>query len=627
MKKQLLLLPGHFILIFILKKRSFPAFISNNNHRCTFLISDDRNFAYFNRQKFLNFSHFLAFVLLLTFAFGVASAAPMNVATPTITESGAPGALTTTYGTASASSNFSVSGSNMLQGILVTPPAGLVVSTDNTNFFATVTVGSAGTIPPTTVYVRLSATTAAGSYSGNIVLTSQGATNVNVFMPASTVSPAPLTISPNDVSKTYGTTLNTVNGSTAFTSTGLVNGETIGSVTISYGSGSAGTDPVGTYGSVISASNPGGGTFDPANYTINYTYGQITVNPAPLSIIADNVTKIYGQTLTGGPGSKAFTAVGLQNGETIGSVTIDYGSGAAATYGVGTYVDCVSVSQGTGGNFSGHNYTIPHVSANIIIVPAPLSITADDVTKSYGQILTGGPGSAAFTVTGLKNGETVGSVTIDYGTGGQASYPPGPCDQCVVPSNATGGSFDPNNYTITYIPGNINVEQAPLTITADNQLKLYGEPNPVLTVTYTGFVNGDGPAQMTTLPAVTTTATTISPPGQYPITPAGASAPNYVITYVPGELTITDSFGIPNAFTPNGDGINDTWHIQFLDSYQNCTVNIFNRTGQSVYNSNGYAAPWDGTLRGTALPAGTYYYVINLKTINKVLSGYVALIR
>jgi len=132
---------------------------------------------------------------------------------------------------------------------------------------------------------------------------------------------------------------------------------------------------------------------------------------------------------------------------------------------------------------------------------------------------------------------------------------------------------------------------------------------------------------LTTLPTVTTTATIFSPPGEYPITAADASDPNYVITYVPGLLTITNAFNIPNAFTPNGDGINDNWHIQFLENYQNCTVNIFNRNGQSVYYSTGYGVPWDGTYKGSALPTGTYYYVIQLKDINKVLSGYVALIR
>jgi gliding motility-associated-like protein len=84
---------------------------------------------------------------------------------------------------------------------------------------------------------------------------------------------------------------------------------------------------------------------------------------------------------------------------------------------------------------------------------------------------------------------------------------------------------------------------------------------------------------------------------------------------------------IPNAFTPNGDGINDTWDIKNLDTYPNCTVEIYNRWGENVYSSIGYGIPWNGTYRGAPLPTGAYYYIINLKNGHKGLSGYVAIIR
>jgi len=551
----------------------------------------------------------------------------LKAAGPTITESGSPSSVTTTYGTPSASTSFLVSGSNMTAGILVSPTTGFEVSTDNVTFSNSITVGSAGTIPNTTIYIRLAATAGATSYSGNITLTSAGASTVSVAEANSMVSPAPLTVTATDVNKMYGTTLTGGSGSTNFTATGLQNGETIGTVSIGYGTGSQPTDAVANYSSCVAIANATGGTFDPNNYNITYVAGNINVTPAPLSIIANNVTKTYGATLTGGPGSTAFTAVGLQNGETIGSVTIGYGTGAAATDPAGIYNESVTVAAGTGGNFSGHNYTITHVPGNITVMPAPLTITADDVTKTYGAVLTDASGSTAFTATSLQNGETIGSVSIGYGSAGAADALPGTCDACVSVANATGGTFDPNNYNITYVPGNINVIPAPLTVTADNLIKLYGEPNPVLTVTYSGFVNGEGPEQLTTLPVVTTTATTTSAPGEYPITADGASDPNYTITYVPGILTITQSYSIPNTFTPNGDGVNDTWHIQFLDAYQNCTISIFNRLGQNVYSSIGYGTPWNGTYHGSVLPAGAYYYVIDLKNINRVLSGYVTIIR
>jgi gliding motility-associated-like protein len=82
---------------------------------------------------------------------------------------------------------------------------------------------------------------------------------------------------------------------------------------------------------------------------------------------------------------------------------------------------------------------------------------------------------------------------------------------------------------------------------------------------------------------------------------------------------------IPNVFSPNGDGVNDNWDIAGLRGVTICTVEIFNRWGQQVYNSHGYSVPWDGTWKGKPLPIGTFYYVI--KTVTRNYNGWVALIR
>jgi gliding motility-associated-like protein len=84
---------------------------------------------------------------------------------------------------------------------------------------------------------------------------------------------------------------------------------------------------------------------------------------------------------------------------------------------------------------------------------------------------------------------------------------------------------------------------------------------------------------------------------------------------------------IPNIFSPNGDGIHDTWVIKYLDSYPGCTVEIFNRYGQRIYRSVGYTEPWDGTIDGKPVPLGTYYYVVDPKNGRKTMSGYVDIVR
>lgn len=172
------------------------------------------------------------------------------------------------------------------------------------------------------------------------------------------------------------------------------------------------------------------------------------------------------------------------------------------------------------------------------------------------------------------------------------------------------------------------VTPAPLIVTADNKHKFLGDDNPVFTVKYTGFVNTEDSTQLISMPVITTTAGKSSPVGLYPITISGAVAANYTISYVPGVLeVISGTVSPPNAFTPNGDGINDNWEIKHLDLYTNCTVEVLNRYGQKVYYSNGYPAPWNGKLNGTNLPVGTYYYIIKLGNSTKPVTGYLAILR
>jgi gliding motility-associated-like protein len=84
---------------------------------------------------------------------------------------------------------------------------------------------------------------------------------------------------------------------------------------------------------------------------------------------------------------------------------------------------------------------------------------------------------------------------------------------------------------------------------------------------------------------------------------------------------------VPNIFTPNGDGINDTWHIKYLESYPNADIQVFNRYGEKVFVSTGYDTEWDGTYNGKPLPIGTYYYIINPKNGRPIQKGSVTILK
>ncbi len=84
---------------------------------------------------------------------------------------------------------------------------------------------------------------------------------------------------------------------------------------------------------------------------------------------------------------------------------------------------------------------------------------------------------------------------------------------------------------------------------------------------------------------------------------------------------------IPNTFTPNGDGINDKWNIDYLNTYPDNRVQVFTRSGQLVFESRGYNTPWDGTIKGKPLPFDTYYYIIEPGNGRDPLTGYVTIIK
>ena len=284
---------------------------------------------------------------------------------------------------------------------------------------------------------------------------------------------------------------------------------------------------------ITSAANTDAGTY---NFTVSSTNDPQTsgtvsfiVDQAPLVITANDQNKTYGTTLA--LGTSAFSATGLVNGETIGSVTLA-STGAINTADVGT--NPIALSAATGGTFTASNYTITYNPGTLTVNAAPLTITADDQSKTYGAALA--LGTTAFTSAGLVNAETIGTVSLNssgaINTANAGIY-------SVVASAGTGGTFTASNYIITYVDGILTVTKAVLTVTADDQTKLYGAINPALTVSYSGFAGADNAASLTTQPTATTTAVTNSPVGSYPITAAGGVSANYTFTYVAGTLTVT----------------------------------------------------------------------------------------
>ena len=174
---------------------------------------------------------------------------------------------------------------------------------------------------------------------------------------------------------------------------------------------------------------------------------------------------------------------------------------------------------------------------------------------------------------------------------------------------------------------------SPAGCQADTSINVNFNPDPVFSLKDTSICTFK--KQVITLTA---------PPGfaAYSWNNGESTAETYAVTQPQTvSLTVTDANGcqatqqvnvadecpmvvIPNAFTPNGDGINDTWVIEGLD--ETGTVKVFTRWGAEVYQSVGYATPWNGEYAGKKLSPGVYYYIVTAKSGSQKFSGSLTII-
>jgi hypothetical protein len=434
----------------------------------------------------------------------------------------------------------------------------------------------------------------------------------------------PTIIWPNPADVFYGTALDS--SQLDATASVTVNGSTVivpGTFTYS--------PPAGT---LLNAANDQtlSVTFTPTD-TTDYTtaQGAVTINviPALLMITANAESKTYGQTLSFGSGDTQFTSSGLENGETIGSVTLAVSNDSdAATAVVGGYT--ITPSAATGGTFAPSNYTITYETGTLTVNAAPLTITADNQTKTYGSLFNFG--GTEYTTRGLVNGDAVDAVTLTSTaaapTAGVSGSP-----YAIIPSAAVGSGL--SNYAITYDIGTFTVEAAPLTITADDQTKTYGSAFTFAGTEYTtsGLLNGDTVNGVTLASAgADTTADVAGSP--YQIVPSdalGTGLSNYTIIYQNGSLAVnayafryliaSDKQGYGTAANLAADlgttistGVNDeNLRITYSSVGDTSTANLgsYDITG-TLSNGTGQLDDYDVTLTDGTLTVDRATPVISL---------------
>jgi gliding motility-associated-like protein len=116
--------------------------------------------------------------------------------------------------------------------------------------------------------------------------------------------------------------------------------------------------------------------------------------------------------------------------------------------------------------------------------------------------------------------------------------------------------------------------------------------------------------------------------GKYFLNAKSTIAPECAVTKSVNVKILDPVITAPNIFTPNGDGVNDTWSIPQLAYYPECVLEIFDRSGRKLWRSDqGYTKPWDGKYQGKDLPVDTYYFIIRLNSELANVSGSITIMR
>ena len=446
---------------------------------------------------------------------------------PSFSTSGTLAALSTTYGTASTETSFTVSGTYLLSGVTATAPAGFEVSaTSGSGFGATVTVGAAGNITNVPVYVRLAANASVANspYSGNIVLSTTGASSINVATASSTVSPKTLTINGISIANKVfdGNTDATITGTPSLV--GVLAGDVAnvilgGTPTASFTSSAAGTAiPVTVSGYSISGSAA-------VNYSLTQPTGlvaDITSEPTPVISSSLTANGTYGTvfsyfiTATNAPSS--YNATGLPAGLSVDTNTGEISGTITAA--PGTY-NITVLAYNNGG--SGSNTLVLTVAAKNLTVDG-LAINSKVYDGNTTATYTGG------ILNGIYNTDVVnfnGTATFGTKTVGTAK----PVSLTLTLNGAAAG-----NYTVTQLTGlTADITAKTLTITgAAAQNKPFdGTTAAVITGTLSGVVSGD----VVTLNGTGTFATSAQGTGiavTSTSTLGGADAGNYSLTQPTG---------------------------------------------------------------------------------------------
>lgn len=293
--------------------------------------------------------------------------------------------------------------------------------------------------------------------------------------------------------------------------------------------------------------------------------------------------------------------------------------------------DSISVSTGIGGGTyawsdgsSAESLTVSDGGLYTVTITLDLCIISDSILVT--EITA--PVAYAGNDTALCLGETI-TLTASGGNSYVWSNGSTQPEMTVNPATST-------SYTVTVSDGTcsgtdtVTIQvNTPPWVNAGNDTTIYEGQSLTLIPVFSGTITGYSWAPSSSLssasipspvatPSVTTTYTIV-------VTDGNGCSSSDAITIEIEEDPNADII-LYNTFTPNNDGVNDTWFIENIDRFPDNFLQIFNRNGHLVYEKSGYHNEWDGKYYGNDLPAATYYFVLDLKE-DRIIKGDITIIR
>ncbi|MFF5380412.1 lamin tail domain-containing protein [Pedobacter suwonensis] len=352
--------------------------------------------------------------------------------------------------------------------------------------------------------------------------------------------------------------------------------------------------------------------YSPANQTIalsGISAGPETTQNTTLAVSSDNANLFDVLTIAANGADKGTITYHLKNNVSgVANIT-------------------VTVMDNGGTDFGGVDKTTKTFKLTVIsTATAGISGTAAVCVSGTPQTITftGANGTAPYTFTYNINGganqmvsttAANASVTVSAPTNVAGTF----AYNLVNVKDANCGQAQTGTATIT-----VNVLPV-VSISSNKGLTISKGDVIVLTATGGGQYSWTG-ADITS--GQNTASATIRPKqsGTYKVTVTNASG---CVSDQTISITVTEDYKLEasTVITPNGDGYNDKFIVKNIDYYPNNTLKIFDKAGRILYTKQTYANDWDGTINGSPLNEGTYYYIIDLGKGIGTFKGYINIIR